>query len=556
MRQAAILDFIGREGILGRLEDRVLKRHQHAAINGLPQIGKTQILLALGRRISALPEGPRVAHSYVYGRPFPEALRGFMGDLLDIFPEAGVEDLEAMESQGDDASLLERLRSLLLHMTAARHLVWLVDEFDMVFAGKSPWTEAQYGAFVRRILLDGELEGRLTCVVASRPAVDSLLLRYEQRLNPFISETVTSFDREDMAAYYDYLRENICGRELDTEERILMRRSCGRYPKLLALAAQRLLLTDDVSDALRRCREAFDSQFRDIVYLMAREEQTAIHSFSNIVRCYFNPTADDAQVVERFKALGYVEDYLLPDDPLPRGDYPYPYMTVSPAFVDYLFKNHLDEATVDDVTVPGINDPRVLLGGLVSVLRKITREELAGRYVGRDWNETVLFDCCYYSRAGESHEFERIERNGRPAVTVKEALLPDFLTEGRIALSTPVEFLSKACSAVDRSDTWLLDPINLNDHTNIILYFAPRFAPYFRQALNGDMNDPSQAARNAARNRFRSLMARLKNARDDYAHYLYSGQITPAGATTQQDQHTADGCKKLLRSIFAHLYEQ
>ena len=78
MRQAAILDFIGREGILGRLEDRVLKRHQHAAINGLPQIGKTQILLALGRRISALPEGPRVAHSYVYGRPSPAVLRGFL----------------------------------------------------------------------------------------------------------------------------------------------------------------------------------------------------------------------------------------------------------------------------------------------------------------------------------------------------------------------------------------------------------------------------------------------------------------------------------------------
>ncbi len=560
MKKASILDFIGREEILAGLEERILRKKQHVAINGLPQIGKTQILKELGRRLSALPDGPRVVQTYVYGRPFQDALRDFLSDLTEAFPEASAEDLEAAKATGSDGALLNRFRAVLLHMTENRPLVWLLDEFDMVFGGAAPWTEAQYSAFVRKLLLDEALSGRVICVIASRPALGSMLLSFEQRLNPFVSETIPSFNLKDMDAYYDYLRENICGRDLDRTERMLIRRHCGRYPKLLALAAQRLLISgDDVAEALRRCRESFNSQFRDIVYLMAREEKTAMHSFSSIVRCYFNPTADDGETVERFRALGYVENYRLPGDPLPADDYRYPYMTVSPVFVDYLFRNHLDKTELNDITVPGIYDPRVLLGGLVGVLRKITRDVLAPDYPGRDWNAEVLLGKCVSrgdgknNDAGKYYEFVFYPDGGKTRIRQKAAYLLSGPV-GRIQISAPIVFLTKAYNSSPRSETWLLDPISLSDHANLIIGFASRFAPYFQEALNADLNDPNHSRRSAAQTAFSNLFSTLKDARDGYAHYLYSGQLQPAGTASLQDQHVAELCKKLLRSIYARIY--
>jgi hypothetical protein len=548
MASASVLGFIGREAILSGLEERVLRKKQHVAVNGLPQIGKTQILMALGRRLEALPDGPRVVQTYLDGRPFQDAMHLFMSDLTDCFQEAEAADLEAAEAKGSDSELLDHLRTILLRMTAGRDLVWLLDEFELLFGGENPWTEEQYGAFIRKILLDGDLSGRLVLVVASRPAVSNMLTRFEQRLNPFVSETVLSFDLRDMAEYYDRLEKNICGRELDRAERMLIRRHCGRYPKLLSLLAMHLKLTGgDLTAALQKCQGTFNSQFEDTVRLMAREEKTAMHSFSSIVRCYFNPTADDGETVNRFYALGYVEKYLLPGDPLPQGDYPYPYMTVAPVFTDYLFKNHLDERQFGDITVPGISDPRMLLGGLVGTLRRITKDVLSRQYTGRDWNTEVLLGKCAWDAGGNRYyEYEFYQEGSRTKIRLKNYYLVSG-SAGRIVFSSPVPFLSKAYDSSPRSDTWLLDPINLNDHANLIIGFASRFAPYFQAALNAGLQNSS------AQTALRNIFAKLKEARDGYAHYLFSGQVA-SGTPSLQDQQTAALCKKLLRSIYSHIY--
>ncbi len=564
MANASVLSFIGREDILSGLEDRLLRKKQHIAINGLPQIGKTQILLALSRRLEAMPEGPCVVYSYLESNPFRVTMRKLISDLESSL-QATDEDLaavydaiEAANAADTDDGFLACLHTVLVYMTKERMLVWALDEFEVLFGGSDPWTEKQYGDFVRRILLAEDLAGKVILAAASRPSLNNMLLRYEQRLNPFVSETIPSFNLRDMEAYYDYLKEHVCQRELEQAERILIRRHCGRYPKLLALLALHLKLNGgNVAGALQKCQGTFNSQFQDIVYLMAREEMTAMHSFSHIVRCYFNPTADDSEIVARFRTLGYLEDYLLPGDPLPRCDYPYPYMTVSPIFTDYLFKNHLDKKQVHDLLVPGISDPRTLLGGLVGTLRRITKDVLAScpQYTGKDWNREVLLGKCVWD-AGRNHyyEYHFYLEGSQTVIGLKNTYLLSGAA-GKIVFSSPVRFLSKAYNASPRSDTWLLDPINLNDHANLIIGFASRFAPYFQEALNADLNDPNQNRRNAAQSALRNIFSDLKDARDGFAHFLLSGQVT-VGPPSLQDQQTANDCKKLLRSIYGYIYNQ
>ncbi len=548
-----MLPFIGREKAIKDLLTRITEKKQHVAINGLPKIGKTRILKETERKLGILKQrnedsGPLAKLVAIEGYPFPNTLLEICDELCDD------DELPEAEAAGDrisDADAVERLRELLLRKAADRTLVLMVDELDRAFYGKNAWTEEQYSLFVRKLLLDQELNGRVLWVVASRQRLENLLKQrsFEQQLNPFVSVTIYSFNDIDIQKFFRALNDILTPRTMTDAEKKLVLKHCGRYPGLLALLASELKRQQargnnaDIEAAIRDSKTEFERHYSDVVTEMAREEETTMHSFSNLVRCYFCPTADDDELRSRFADLGYLEPYRLTGDPsksppfnaLLDDGYPYDYMTVSPTFVYYLFQHCLERKAPSNgaPTIPGIQDPKVLLSGLIGILRRITRKELIAR-LGGDWNERLLLEHCVYCKQNAVYRFE-ISQTGIGLDRICE----DDADRGRVRMTTKLSYFQQAMT--NNSDTWSLDPINLTEHAGILRHFSDLFAPYFKTAFPNGLNA-------AFANRFSAL----REARNEYAHYLFSSRSVTAGIHAE---NAKKNCKELLLSIYTHITE-
>ena len=536
--------FIGRDSVKKKLRRQIMRDNRHIAINGLPQIGKTRILGEIKSSLSKLTEQHYIKLFTIFsGDSFRKTMLVIYEDLMKEEPP--ISDIPDPKSAETDADVVMQLRNLLRQISSpTRKVILMLDEFERAFAGDNGWQEEQYNLFVRKLVLDDELDGKVIWIVASRPLLDNILREkeYAQRLNPFVSFTIKSFNKTDMEKYFKRV-ESILGRALDAEEELLVRKYCGRYPKLLVLTAsflerQHLSGPVNVSNVLMGLKGRFEDHFDDVIDVIVREERTMMHSFSNLIRCYFSPSEDDDELKCRFRDLGYMEPYRLPDESPTEDDYPYLDMTVSPTFVYYLFKKYLDRAKTSHGTdVDGIKDPKVLLSGLVGLLRRITRKKLSAE-LGENWNETLLFDHCVCKENGQLYRYKISKWNGLIAIDHEDdPLPPDHPTQELIELTTPVYFFH---DRYNKSDTWVLDPINLNDHARIILHFAVLFSSYFEQAF-GSVDFPQQ---------FENTMKRLKRSRDEFAHYLFSGIAAPTG-----NGDTAGDCKKLLCSIYSYIVD-
>lgn len=561
-------NFIGRRALLEELVKRVAEEGRHVSIHGMPHVGKSSILLELARRlrerspafcivqhelVRRCQYGP--AHSSAFApflmdvlrdlyRAMKETAKGMLWAYLEIARQLYIRSLDGEDARGID--LLELLRAVLTETTRAGiRVVLLLDEFQRAYYADdaSAWREEEHSRFVH-LLLDGGLA--LVCVTASRPRIDGLLVRYQQQLNPFHEILVRGFDEEDMAEYFARLEG--AGRALPagTPARQELLWLCGRSPLLLTKLGCGLCGGDGDIDpagavaALRRdeeCKRELDNHFKDIVGFMRQEEEKKQRSFSHIVKCYFEQSADAWDVQDRCVALGYID---ILD---PRGEYTYQYggaekyrffdadgkygpegtdytcITAAPSFVNYLYINCLEH----------IRDARDLLAGFVHTLRDITDLEMKREFGGdKDWNLQVLLtritvrnDGIYYTYSDKCKAVQREEGYRPPA--------------DHIVLTMPRDFLTKGFKKRKPGDMPILDAVNLNDHGELLRQFPHRFAPYFGR-LGG-----------APWERLETYFRTLKTARDKCAHYSRSA------FTKEMEADTRRLCCYLLGSIFYYI---
>lgn len=544
--------FIGRKRLLERLTGRIVQKRQHISLHGMPHVGKSSVLLELERQLK--PERElRVVKYALTPKGFKYTVTGLFWGLrkalggaeqgsrlqacLEIADTVWKRSLTGLDLDG--VYLLDLLRAILKETTAqGLRIVFLLDEFERIAGarkdGSGGWTEREYTAFVQ-LLLDESLD--LVCVTASRPTIANLLTHYEQRLDPFVDELVRCFDEKDMKAYFQVLAD--CGRPIppgDRRQELL--RYCGRSPLLLTIMGNELLCESEeasIPELYREVQKDFDVHFMDIVKFMQDEEAKKQRSFAHIVKCYFGPSADYWDIQERCIGLGYID---LLD---PQGDYTYQYdgevkyrfedrngkygaageeytcLTISPLFVDYLYRQCLEQ----------IEDTRDLLTGLVYTLRDITAYELKKVY-GPDWNEKLLLERIVAKSDNKFYCFQREETQ----FCAKEIEAPP---SDAIQISVPVNFLPDAFNEQFPGDMPLLDAVNLTAHGVIIRSYPELFKPYF----GGKLGKP-----------FKESMHTLKEARDKIAHYSRHA-LTP-----EMEKKAKKMCRGLLKSIYTYISEE
>lgn len=588
--------FFGRKDYLAELRDALFfsKVPRHISIYGMPKVGKTRLLKEVIKDPpdKVVPLLSSIADSFYYVLQctfFKQDFWTHCSEFEELAPFFS--EFDKLRRGTGVTKILALLRKFLQKTTQLGYrAVLLLDEFDNIKMGQeSAWTEDEYSGLVE-LLMDRSLN--LACATASRRTVESLIShnKYRWRLNPFESWLLTGFDEEEMEECFQCLENTGCpvpsGEELD---RLMYR--CGRSPYLLSHLMLTLYAksggTIPLDEAYQKCRADFAAHFGHVLTFMWQEEKLQEHSFSHIVKCYFDPSPDYRDIQERFIGMGYLElldpnsrftwsgyrdKFVYQDtdlryenakfaDKLAPGSHQHTYITLSPLFISqfYTAKFPVEPGEADRGTVlDQVKDTKDLLTSFVHTLRDITAEELqqascadcqhkakcprcgkgemAGVF-GADWNEKLLRNCV--KAPGKSKSY-----GGLVLFKDSSALDGTFVTKDIpsgdvrcIKISSPAVFLLSAFnrSAAERSRAPLLDPINLSSNGTLIRSFLPRFQNYFG-CFQSFSSDPSKD--------FMPALKHLEDARNEIAHY------SRVGMTAVMAKDTAALCRYLLRSIY------
>ena len=489
---------------------------QHVSLYGLPHVGKTSLVQEWKERVlgagAALPSGRAVlildetvqagedaGCAYLFRRLMRglliwlrrERQRAVQTGAEEVFSEAD-RMLSACVREGK-ASLDEALQALAEGIRLVGRLglrtVMILDEFER--AGQF-WSEEDYLRFMQ-LLMDRSLD--LFCVAVSRPHISYVVSGHVQKVCPFRPYLLHPFSDEDMEKYLAALHAE-GGPQLApaaAQERLgSLLYVCGRSPYLLALMASDLIGEPDADPmaVYRREREKYETHFADVVSFMLYEERQQKKSFTHIVKCYFGTSDDYGDIIGTYIGLGYIESipeaspfcgiddrWVLTD---PATGERRCFTTVSPAFVNYLFRNMLGEVT----------DTRDLLTGLVHSLRDIIREELSRQYSPETWNEELL-KRMYAQRAGVSSF--AVKKNGiwrvmasyelqndhSPAAAARVSFIAAHAAELIRVSPTSLGFVVNEFNEGVNTVMPAVDPVNLLDTYAVIAAYPQRFAPYF-----------------------------------------------------------------------------
>lgn len=549
--------FIGRDDILQALyamttalpEDSSLaKAPPPISIHGLPRIGKSLLLTQLKRELERGADY-QIIRQTVRTEGYEDTLYYVVEEVIEsMFGALAKENYLDRLLKLNALGLMDLLRALLAAATRSGvRTVLLLDEFDLIRSeaeNEMAWSEEEYRDFTA-LLMDRHLD--LVCVVASRARVQDLISPYRQRIDPFVSVPVHGFTEADMEEYFETMEGMGCPVP-PGEARQELLRLCGRAPHLLSIMGEALLSEGHgeadlewVKRAYSKSKSKLDTDFRQIAGFMIEEEKQKQRSFTHIVKCYFAPSEDYQDILERFIDMGYIDlldpdsEHTYQDNPFLftdiNGKYkrkekerPYRYITLAPLFVDYLYLHHLEE----------VKDVKDLLSGLVLTLRDITQKELKDKF-GDDWNRVVLCDHVLVEHKGKRTAFRR---NGEDVEKVTESRYVTLTNDEKsrtLVITSPPEFIEGAFKKEGGSA--LLDPINLTSHGNILNYFHEEFSPYF-DCLGWDLSERRY------QEKLIDALKKIKAARDEVAHYT-RGKIS-------HEQSVKNTCMKLLKSIYTY----
>lgn len=581
-------DFIGRQTQLQMLMRLADEEHPvHPAIYGLPHVGKTSLTMEWVRQLEkqnnrsnggrklllvqqTVPTGileQRRAEDYA-------VLLAYL--LYDILSKIGIaqdcgdlpqtEELQeritelelatGVEDSGEQNNLSnEELTGLLektihsIGMYGVRTVI-VLDEFER--AGQY-WREEDFVRLMK-VLMNDTLD--LLCVVASRPHVEYVVSDYTQKILPFQPMRLDSFDDNDMKQYLEILSEAVAPEKLPvTDSKYLRDLSyvCGRNPFLLTVMASYIIKEPDKNPRtlFYENREPFKTHFEDVVDFMLYEEAREKKSFSHIVKCYFGTSDDYADIIDTYIRLSYIE--INPVDSIytyvdERYEYTdktsgrkFSFVTVSPAFISYLYTEKLDE----------VQDVRDLLTGLVHTIRDITKLELEKIYRNTDWNIELLKrmrsmnqgqwlyaqqlpnGTWEITKQVNSQRQNWIQKNWAQMITVKMTSLNYAVMAVNGNLNRPEG--RKRMMPV-------LDPINLADNGEMIIRYAHKFVPYF--TVLGSI------ATEAGANRLRAHLEEIREARNEISHFSRDGM------EEQDFELCRRRCIYLLRGIYSYLGDQ
>ncbi|MCR5675949.1 MAG: ATP-binding protein [Lachnospiraceae bacterium] len=589
-------DFIGREEELGFLDaaaDAGLVKH--ISLHGLPHVGKSSLVMewvhrreadgmrtASGRPLLVLSETTNRYAGFAplfrrLARSLSREIRNAMRDdrlpaqeetltalsdrLKEISRDPRREGVRTDASEASGDGDLTEVISSALHAIGGNGVrtVLILDEFEAVAEN---WTEEEFLAFAA-LLLDRRTE--LFCIAVSRPHISYITSAFERQIAPFVPHLLPSFPDRDVLCLLKRLAE-AGGEEADltgpqhAAGRNRMLYYCGRNPYLLTCMAGAMLEENCFSpdEIFARRRATYRQHFHDVVRFMLREEKGAQKSFSHVIKCYFGTSEDYADILKGYLPLGYIERedregmfaevfdrFSFTDEETGEAWY---YVTVSPAFIDYLYTDTLDE----------IRDVRDLLTGFIHSLRDITRRELEEVYPApADWNEELLLRFRGHTKNDPSRAEYRAESNTLYAVwlPVKRSYIwctMAALRSGQILghsnspdepwikdrrewierneqqmidmASTSLFFAAQKFNEKKRRRDALdvmpvLDAISLTDHAAILKRYANRFVKYF--GVLGDLrNDPE--AFDLLNGHLQYVQDRIRNPISHYARSSFS----------------------------------
>ncbi len=588
-------EFLGRRKELAYLREKALaETPRHISVHGMPHIGKSVLLRKLMEELQE--EEDCCVLYYTLGT------QGFVSDMVEILmpglytslPDeyADREELAPILAEllqiSTETATAESCLSLLERFLAATtslglRVVFLLDEFEHINNTTAilrnpentfvlPWAEEDYLGFAKILMNDSY---SFVCITASRPRMEENLSAYERIVNPFTSVLLRGFDAEDMEEYFNCLYASGLSPLFSREKQSLLR-YCGRRPLLLSLMGNRLLnapkgTTVDMLYSTMRT-EDFRLHFEDSTSFMKIEELRKKRSFSHIVKCYFGASADYQDILEQCIDLGYIDlldedenytytggDFYYTDETGKYGEAGkrYVYVTVSHAFVDYLYTNELDN----------IHDTRDLLTGFIYTLRDITKKEMVKKYPNQNWNEVLLFKLCgrnwryimksrelggrYVMWWQEDGHWWYSDSRERPKEKPTESLFREAQVyysqnrKDRNAMITPISdasfsfLLSEFNSDLTGQDMPLLDVINLMENGAIIFHYSNLFAGYFGCFGTG-FDKPAQ-------DKLSECLAELVKKRNKISHF------SRTGLSEDEKKRTKELCRALLKSIYTYI---